>query len=70
VYIYANRDPALTTDFPTTPAWATDWSGLPDPAMVDRLNQLTLIAALVSGIAFPGVLALLAATRSVTKAKS
>ncbi len=50
VLIYANRDPALTTDFSQFPAWASGWQDLPDAATVAALNQQTLIAALVSGV--------------------
>ncbi len=50
VYVYANRDPALTTDFGEVPAWASGWQDLPAAATVAALNQLTLIAALVSGV--------------------
>ncbi len=58
VYVYANRDPSLTTDFPTTPAWAEGASDLPDAPTVADLNQLTLTAAAISGVVFVGVLAL------------
>ena len=50
VYVYANRDPALTTAFDALPAWASGWQDLPAAATVAALNQLTLIAALVSGV--------------------
>lgn len=63
VYIYSNRDPALTTDFPTTPAWAAGWDGLPDRQMVEALNQLTATAALISGVAMAGVVGALALLR-------
>lgn len=47
VYVYRNLDydgaPAL--------GWP-DWAGLPDSATIARLNQWTLIAVLVAGIAF------------------
>ena len=50
VYVYANRDPALTTDFSEFPAWASGWQDLPDAATIATLNQLTVIAALVSSV--------------------
>ncbi len=50
VYVYANHDPALTTAFDVLPAWASGWQDLPAAATVAALNQLTLIAALVSGV--------------------
>ncbi len=54
-YIYANQDFAPET-FPT---WPDDWPGLPDADALDQLNQLTVIAALVSAITFIMCLALL-----------
>ncbi len=62
VYVYANHDPTLTTDF-GNPAWPKDAPDLPDPATVQRLNQLTEIAALISGAALLVVLALLLKVR-------
>lgn len=59
VYVYANRDPALTTDLGALPAWPDGWPGLPDRATVAALNRLTATAAIVSGAAFVALLALL-----------
>ncbi len=59
ISIYANRDPALTTDFGGFPAWASGWQDLPTAATVAALNQLTLIAALVSGVTLLLAVALL-----------
>ncbi|MEP7292342.1 MAG: hypothetical protein ABI835_11190, partial [Chloroflexota bacterium] len=56
VDVYANRDPALTTDFPDTPEWVEGWANLPDHQMVEMLNQSTSIAALVSGVTFIGLI--------------
>ncbi|HVU10712.1 MAG TPA: hypothetical protein VHD90_05510, partial [Phototrophicaceae bacterium] len=50
-YIYANHDPALTTNFGSTPAWPSGWPGLPDAATVAQLNQTTQTATLISGAA-------------------
>ncbi len=47
-YVYANRDPALTTDFAASPAWVAGWQALPDAATITALDNLTLTAALVS----------------------
>lgn len=60
-YIYANRDPALTTTFSTHPHWA-DWAGLPDPAAVERANLLTIIGLIVTYSTFTIVSALIIIT--------
>lgn len=52
VYVYRNRDYTPVSRMAAVPAWPLDWPGLPDAATVERLNQLTLTAALVSGAAW------------------
>ena len=42
VYVYANRDPALTTDFDRIPAWAMGGMACPIARPSTQLNQLTL----------------------------
>ncbi len=61
IYLYANRDPALQTHFDGVPAWAS--GDLPDPQTVAELNRLTEIAALISGAALFGVLAVMVKVR-------
>ncbi|MBL8165830.1 MAG: hypothetical protein JNJ61_27850 [Anaerolineae bacterium] len=51
---YQPRDPAATL-----PDWPPDWPGLPDAAAVARLNQITSISYLVSGIGWVMCLGLL-----------
>lgn len=62
VYIYANRDPALTTDF-GVPAWVAGWAELPNPQTVDSLNRATSAASLVALLAFGCVLLVLRGKR-------
>lgn len=62
VYVYANRDPALTTDF-GVPAWVAGWAELPNPQTVDSLNRATSAASLVALLAFGCVLLVLRGKR-------
>jgi hypothetical protein len=52
VYIYSNLDFRPSGQPLTVPDWPADWPGLPDPATIARFNQITLTAALVSGVNF------------------
>ena len=51
-YIYANLDYQPRTQVNTVPDWPVGWPDLPDPSMVERFNQITLITWLVSTISF------------------
>lgn len=55
-YIYVNRDPVLILPAHSVPAWAEDWTGLPDAAQVADNNRLTLVSSLISAAAFFGIL--------------
>lgn len=50
IYIYANQDWTRDTSLDSSPSWPAGWPGLPDRAAVRELNQLTIIAASVSGV--------------------
>jgi hypothetical protein len=59
VAIHRNLDYQPRGRVTTVPDWPTDWPGLPDAAAVTRLNQITSIAYLVSGIGWVVCLGLL-----------
>jgi hypothetical protein len=59
VYLYANQDFTTASMSDTIPAWPSNSPGLPDAARVHQLNQLTLIAALVSGVSLIACIAAL-----------
>lgn len=50
IWIYRNRDYQPRDRAARIPDWPTGWPGLPDAAAVARLNQITSISYLVSGI--------------------
>jgi hypothetical protein len=64
-YIYANQD--FTTSPGQFPAWPSDWPDLPDADTVEQLNQLTVIAALVSATTFVFCLAVLLLNKKVNR---
>ena len=59
VYVYANRDSSLKAMPEGIPSWPEGGTGLPDSVTVAQLNTWTADAALVSGVAFIALLALL-----------
>lgn len=52
VSIYKNLDYRPSEQPASIPDWPSGWPGLPDETTVNRFNQITLIAALVSAAAF------------------
>lgn len=54
VYVYRNGDYTRESHATAVPDWPAGWPDLPDVAAVERLNQLTLVAALISGAAWIG----------------
>lgn len=52
VYIYTNLDYEPSQSAEAVPNWPADWPGLPDSTTVQQINQITILVALVSGIAW------------------
>lgn len=52
VHIYTNLDYKPSQVAGAMPNWPANWPGLPDRDTVERINQITILAALVSGIAW------------------
>jgi hypothetical protein len=52
ISIYKNLDYQLSTQATRIPDWPSGWPGLPDESNVNRFNQITVAAAVFSGIAF------------------
>ncbi|MBC7815018.1 MAG: hypothetical protein H7175_27920 [Burkholderiales bacterium] len=51
-FVYANLDYEGDADSVPVPDWPLNWPALPDVAAVARLNELTVITALISAISF------------------
>jgi hypothetical protein len=52
VYIYHNLDYVPSQSLGAVPNWPADWPALPDHNTVQQINQITILVALVSGIAW------------------
>jgi hypothetical protein len=52
IYIYTNRDYVPATEITPVPDWPPDAPDLPSPATIARLNQWTLLSAVVSGLSW------------------
>jgi hypothetical protein len=52
IYIYSNLDYTPVSQVGVIPNWPSDWPGLPDSVTVERLNQITIVAWVISMTGF------------------